>query len=101
MDEILKTVGDLKLQQSKYAVRRDTVQIRSTDRHRMSPKLLSTVLKNIFRKLDWSNFGLNVNRKNLKFADDMIPFEEHPCNLAIMIYFKKVLKTNCLPAQKE
>ncbi|PZC70710.1 hypothetical protein B5X24_HaOG215026 [Helicoverpa armigera] len=54
----------------------------------LSPKLFSAVLENIFRKLDWENFGLNINGKklnHLRFADDLVLFEENPKNLEIMI----------------
>lgn len=54
----------------------------------LSPKLFSAVLENILRKLDWEKFGLNINGSklnHLRFADDLVLFEENPENLEIMI----------------
>lgn len=54
----------------------------------LSPKLFSAVLENIFRKLDWTNLGLNIDGKklsHLRFADDIVLFEENPNNLETMI----------------
>ncbi|CAH2097985.1 unnamed protein product [Euphydryas editha] len=54
----------------------------------LSPKLFSAVLENIFRKLNWEDFGLNINGSklnHLRFADDLILFEEKPDILEQMI----------------
>lgn len=54
----------------------------------LSPKLFSAVLENIFRKLDWDQFGLNINGRklnHLRFADDIVLFEENPETLRKMI----------------
>ena len=54
----------------------------------LSPKLFSAVLENIFRNLDWAGFGLNINGSklnHLRFADDLVLFEEKPENLEQMI----------------
>ncbi|GBP36709.1 hypothetical protein EVAR_24711_1 [Eumeta japonica] len=52
------------------------------------PKLFSAVLENIFRKLYWDNFGLNVQGvklNHLRFTDDIVLFEENPTHLKRMI----------------
>ncbi|XP_037876062.1 LINE-1 retrotransposable element ORF2 protein isoform X1 [Bombyx mori] len=54
----------------------------------ISPKIFSAVLELIFRKLDWDNFGLNVNGdklSHLRFADDLILFSECPMILERML----------------
>lgn len=54
----------------------------------LSPKLFSAVLENVFRKLDWSDYGLNIDGaklNHLRFADDVILFEEDPTYLGEMI----------------
>lgn len=50
----------------------------------VSPKLFSAVLENIFRQLNWQNMGLNIDGRrlhHLRFADDIVLFEERPENL--------------------
>ncbi|GBP80410.1 Retrovirus-related Pol polyprotein from type-2 retrotransposable element R2DM; Endonuclease [Eumeta japonica] len=54
----------------------------------LSPKLFSAVLENIFRNLNWEGFGLNINGSrlnHLRFADDLVLFEEKPEILEQMI----------------
>ncbi|CAF4744203.1 unnamed protein product [Pieris macdunnoughi] len=54
----------------------------------LSPKLFSAVLENIFRKLEWNEFGLNIDGRKLhllRFADDIVLFEENPHKLGEMI----------------
>nr|XP_049701309.1 LINE-1 retrotransposable element ORF2 protein [Helicoverpa armigera] len=54
----------------------------------LSPKLFSAVLEGIFRKLDWNGFGLNIlgtKLNHLRFADDIVLFEENPAHLEEMI----------------
>jgi hypothetical protein len=46
------------------------------------------VLETIFRRLDWADYGLNVNGtrlNHLRFADDIILLEENPKKLQIMV----------------
>ena len=41
----------------------------------ISPKLFTSVLESVFRKLDWSKMGININGEylsNLRFADDIV-----------------------------
>lgn len=43
----------------------------------LSPKLFTAVLEEVFRKLDWSKNGLNINGEkltHLRFADDIVVF---------------------------
>lgn len=54
----------------------------------MSPKLFSAVLESIFRKLNWDQQGLNIDGQklnHLRFADDIVLFEEQPGILEKMI----------------
>ncbi|PZC85873.1 hypothetical protein B5X24_HaOG215235 [Helicoverpa armigera] len=54
----------------------------------ISPKLFSAVLEMVFRNLDWTNKGLNINGEyltHLRFADDLIIFSECPKALEIML----------------
>lgn len=54
----------------------------------ISPKIFSAVLELIFRRLDWDNFGINVNGEklsHLRFADDLILFAECPMTLEKML----------------
>lgn len=54
----------------------------------MSPKLFSAVLEHIFRHLEWSKYGLNVNGvqlTHLRFADDLILISQDPGNLQEML----------------
>lgn len=54
----------------------------------ISPKLFSAVLEMIFRNLDWTDKGLNINGENLshlRFADDLILFSEDARTLEIML----------------
>lgn len=54
----------------------------------ISPKLFSAVLEIIFRNLDWTNEGLNINGENLshlRFADDLIIFSENSRSLEMML----------------
>lgn len=54
----------------------------------LSPKLFNAVLEHVFRGLDWDNYGLNINGKqlnHLRFADDIIILEEDPKKLEHMI----------------
>ncbi|KAI8422947.1 hypothetical protein MSG28_014050 [Choristoneura fumiferana] len=50
----------------------------------LSPKLFNAVLEYIFRKLDWENYGININGSrlnHLRFADDIVLLEEDPNKL--------------------
>ncbi len=41
----------------------------------ISPKLFTSVLESVFKKLDWSEMGININGKylsHLRFADDIV-----------------------------
>ncbi|KAI8430992.1 hypothetical protein MSG28_001085 [Choristoneura fumiferana] len=54
----------------------------------LSPKLFSAALESIFRKLDWEEYGLNIQGaklNHLRFADDIVLFEENPTHLSQMI----------------
>ncbi|CAH2091439.1 unnamed protein product [Euphydryas editha] len=54
----------------------------------LSPKLFSAVLENVFRKLDWEGYGLRIDGRklnHLRFADDIVLFEENPSKLQKMI----------------
>ncbi|CAH0723827.1 unnamed protein product, partial [Brenthis ino] len=54
----------------------------------LSPKLFSAVLESIFRSIDWTGLGLNINGcrlNHLRFADDIVLFEEDPKKLELMI----------------
>ncbi|GBP41381.1 Juvenile hormone epoxide hydrolase [Eumeta japonica] len=54
----------------------------------ISPKIFSAVLKMIFRNLNWTKNGLNINGENLnhlRFADDLILFSEDARTLEIML----------------
>ncbi|GBP35411.1 Retrovirus-related Pol polyprotein from type-1 retrotransposable element R2 [Eumeta japonica] len=54
----------------------------------MSPKLFSAVLQNTFRKLIWDQHGLNIDGQklnHLRFADDIVLFEEETGTLEKMI----------------
>lgn len=54
----------------------------------ISPKIFAAVLEMIFRNLDWTNKGLNINGENLshlRFADDLILFSENPKTLKEML----------------
>ncbi|KAJ8724843.1 hypothetical protein PYW07_015801 [Mythimna separata] len=54
----------------------------------LSPKLFTAVLENIFRHLDWDNFGININGLNLnhlRFADDIVIFAKRPDILQTML----------------
>nr|XP_032521772.1 uncharacterized protein LOC116773448 [Danaus plexippus plexippus] len=54
----------------------------------LSPKLFSAVLKSVFRKLNWSEFGLNIDGvklNHLRFADDIVILEENYTPLEEMI----------------
>ncbi|GBP52074.1 Retrovirus-related Pol polyprotein from type-2 retrotransposable element R2DM; Endonuclease [Eumeta japonica] len=45
----------------------------------LSPKLFIAVLEDIFKNLDWEQFGININGSNLnhlRFADDIVLFAE-------------------------
>ncbi|GBP28736.1 Retrovirus-related Pol polyprotein from type-1 retrotransposable element R2 [Eumeta japonica] len=54
----------------------------------LSTKLFSAVLENIFRKLDWDQYGLSIDGRKLnqlRFADNIVLFEREPCILEKMI----------------
>lgn len=54
----------------------------------LSPKLFNAVLEHIFRKLDWENYGININGSrlnHLRFADDIVLLEEDPKKLGHML----------------
>lgn len=37
----------------------------------ISPKFITSTLESVFKKLDWSRMGININGNNLRFADDI------------------------------
>lgn len=55
----------------------------------LSPKLFTAVLQEIFRKLEWDQYGININGEqltHLRFADDIILFattKEHIQNMVV------------------
>lgn len=54
----------------------------------LSPKLFSAALESIFRTLNWEEAGININGtrlNHLRFADDLVLFEENPKILEQMI----------------
>ncbi|XP_045491132.1 uncharacterized protein LOC123691006 [Colias croceus] len=54
----------------------------------ISPKLFTAVLEEIFRKLDWDQYGLNIHGQhlnNLRFADDIVIFAESSTHLRSML----------------
>ncbi|GBP74681.1 Retrovirus-related Pol polyprotein from type-2 retrotransposable element R2DM; Endonuclease [Eumeta japonica] len=54
----------------------------------LSLKLFSEVLENVFRKLYWNHYGSDIDGRklnHLRFADDIILFEENPSKLQIII----------------
>ncbi|GBP47009.1 Putative uncharacterized transposon-derived protein F52C9.6 [Eumeta japonica] len=54
----------------------------------LSPKLFSAVLKSIFRRLNWEEFGINVDGTlltHLRFADDIMLFVKTPEDITKMI----------------
>ena len=54
----------------------------------ISPKLFSAVLEMIFRNLNWTKKGININGENLnnlRFADDLILFSEDAGTLGLML----------------
>lgn len=61
----------------------------------MSPKLFNALLESIFRRLNWTDKGLNIDGKrlnNLRFADDVALLSESKDELIQMI---KELKEAC------
>ena len=54
----------------------------------ISPKLFTSCLESIFRKIDWEGKGININGEylnHLRFADDIILISETPEELQIML----------------
>lgn len=54
----------------------------------ISPKMFTAVLEQVFRKMDWARFGLNIDGErltNLRFADDIVLFAKNPDDLKEMI----------------
>lgn len=54
----------------------------------MSPKLFTLVLEDIFKKLQWTNKGLNIQGEhlhNLRFADDIVLFAKDKQELIRML----------------
>ncbi|CAG4938553.1 unnamed protein product [Colias eurytheme] len=54
----------------------------------LSPKLFSAVLESVFRKMNWDSFGLNIDGvklNHLRFADDIVLFEDDPTKLEEML----------------
>ncbi|PZC78089.1 hypothetical protein B5X24_HaOG202624 [Helicoverpa armigera] len=54
----------------------------------LSPKLFTVVLEDIFRRLEWDHYGLNINGENLthlRFADDIIILARSKDQLQYMI----------------
>lgn len=53
----------------------------------LSPKLLTVVLEQMFRKLEWEHLGLNINGSrlnHLRFADNLVLLEVNPLLLEFM-----------------
>lgn len=54
----------------------------------LSPKLFSAVLEEVFRQMEWENYGLNINGEkltHLRFADDLIIFSNTSMELTKML----------------
>lgn len=54
----------------------------------LSPKLFSATLEHVFRKLEWSNYGIRINGEmlnHLRFADDLIIISDNPDQLQTML----------------
>ena len=54
----------------------------------ISPKLFTTTLESVFRRLNWENKGVKIDGEflsNLRFADDIIPCTETPQELQQML----------------
>lgn len=87
---LLKIIYDKSIAQVKTELTGDEFAIERGVRQGdpISPKLFSAVLEMIFRKMDWDNFGLNINGEklnHLRFADDLILFAECPKILEKML----------------
>ncbi|CAK1582177.1 unnamed protein product [Parnassius mnemosyne] len=55
----------------------------------LSPKLFIAVLENIFKHLNWTKYGININGRrlnHLRFADDIVIFAETAKQLNDMLY---------------
>ncbi|CAH2106596.1 unnamed protein product [Euphydryas editha] len=54
----------------------------------LSPKLFSSVLEEVFKKIEWDHFGIDINVTNLnhlRFADDIVLISDNPENLQTML----------------
>ena len=54
----------------------------------MSPMLFSAVVEEVFRSLEWEDYGIpvnGVNLTNLRFADDIVVFSQCPNELQTML----------------
>ena len=54
----------------------------------ISPKLFTACLEEVFKKLNWSKFGIQIGDKNLtnlRFANDIILLSKSPEELQLMI----------------
>ncbi|GBP70293.1 Retrovirus-related Pol polyprotein from type-1 retrotransposable element R2 [Eumeta japonica] len=68
----------------------------------LSPKLFSAVLENVFRKLHWNHYGLDIDGRKLNhlgFADDIILFDENPSKIQVMI--EELSNENWYPRDKK
>lgn len=54
----------------------------------LSPKIFTAVLEEVFKKMDWDEFGLNIDGSylnHLRFADDIVLISHNPETLQFMV----------------